>query len=199
MRRAAWVLAYHGCDREIGEAILAGDQDIIPSTNNYDWLGEGAYFWENSYSRALEWARFLKEKPEIAKYPIKEPFVIGAIIDPGNCLDLSDEGSLQILKEAHSNLKLILGILNEEMPKNEPGHASDNDLVKRKLDCYVINYLHRMRRRRKQPPFHTIRCPFMEGGPLYEGSKFHAKTHLQWCVRNPKKHVWGYFRPRVLE
>jgi hypothetical protein len=199
MRRAAWVLAYHGCDKEVGEKILSGEKDIVLSRNSWDWLGEGAYFWEYSYSRALAWAKFLQSRPDIAKIPIKEPFVIGAIIDPGNCLDLSEDGSLQIVKEAHSNLKLIFKILKQPMPKNEEGHKSDRDLVKRKLDCYIINYLHRMRKRRKQPRFDTIRCPFMEGGELFEGSKFHAKTHLQWCVRDPKRQVWGYFRPRQVE
>lgn len=160
---------------------------------------KGLIFWENSYSRALAWAKFLKEKPGISKRPIKEPFVIGAIIDPGNCLDLSEENSLQIVREAHRNLEYVFKALKRKMPENEPGHKDDVDLVKRNLDCYVINFLHRMRRRRRQPPFNTIRCPFMEGEALFKGSKFHSKTHLQWCVRNPKKYVWGYFRPKHLD
>jgi hypothetical protein len=199
MRHPAWVLAYHGCDKTTGEAILSGEEDILPSNNNYDWLGSGAYFWENSYSRALDWAKFLKERPGLSKIPIKNPFVIGAIIDPGNCLDLSENSSLQILKEAHENLKSIFKSLRRKLPQNERGYPDDNDLVKRKLDCLVINFLHRMRRRRGQSPFHTVRCPFMEGDYLFEGSKIHEKTHLQWCVRNPKKHIWAYFRPRHFE
>jgi len=56
MRQTAWILADHGCDRNIGEAILSGKQEIRPSKNDDDWLGAGAYFWENSYSRASAWA-----------------------------------------------------------------------------------------------------------------------------------------------
>jgi hypothetical protein len=199
MRHAAWVLAYHGCDKEIGEAILAGGKEILPSTNNYDWLGSGAYFWENSYSRALSWAKFLKEKPGLSKTKIMTPFVIGAIIDPGNCLDLSEDSSLQILKEAHGRLHSMFSSVGLELPQNEPGFKGDEDLVKRKLDCAVINFLHRLRARRRQTRFDTLRCPFTEGDYLFNGSKIHGKTHLQWCVRDPKKYVRAYFRPRRLE
>jgi hypothetical protein len=197
MRHAAWVLAYHGCDRATGEAILSGKQEIRPSTNDYDWLGSGAYFWENSYSRALAWANFLKERPASSKTRIQTPFVVGAIIDPGNCLDLTEDSSLQILKAAHENLERIFKLLRRSLPQNEVGYSGDTDLVKRKLDCATVNFLHRMRRRERQPRFDTIRCPFMEGGSLFKGSKIHAKTHLQWCVRNPGRHVVAYFRPRI--
>jgi len=47
-------LGFHGCDRKVGEKILAGPQKHLKvSTNPYDWLGSGAYFWENDPARAL--------------------------------------------------------------------------------------------------------------------------------------------------
>ncbi|PTY02199.1 hypothetical protein DB346_09980 [Verrucomicrobia bacterium LW23] len=95
-----WVIGYHGCDRAVGEAILSGVDEVHVSSNKYDWLGEGAYFWENSYARAHEWATLFKEKPKRSRGNINEPFVTGAIIIPGNCLDLAEAKSLQILKEA---------------------------------------------------------------------------------------------------
>ena len=79
------VLAYHGCDREIGERVLAGRVEVLPSTNDYDWLGSGAYFWEGDPRRALEWARFLQKRPISSRGSIREPFAIGAIILPGLC------------------------------------------------------------------------------------------------------------------
>ena len=199
MRHSTWVLAYHGCDKETGEAILSGQQEIIPSANDYDWLGEGAYFWENSYSRALAWAEFLKKNPRASKTKIDKPFVVGAIIDPGNCLDLSEDTSLEIYKETYSIFKEYFNAINQPMPRNEPGYVGDENLVRRKLDCAVFNFMYLVEDDENQTPFDTIRSPFMEGGPIFEGSGIHSKTHIQWCVRNPKKHIWAYFRPRIPE
>lgn len=39
------VIAYHGCDVETAERLLSGEP-FKPSQNDYDWLGEGIYFWE---------------------------------------------------------------------------------------------------------------------------------------------------------
>ncbi len=47
------LIGYHGCDRETGERVLAGETELIASTNDYDWLGHGIYFWENDPERAL--------------------------------------------------------------------------------------------------------------------------------------------------
>jgi hypothetical protein len=182
-------LAYHGCDREIGEAILSGEREIRPSKNNYDWLGEGAYFWENSYSRALAWAEYVKQHPNVFKTSVNEPFVVGAIVDPGNCLDLSEAGCLDILRTAYRPFARTIKTSAIPMPKNEPAHSGDQDLVNRKLDCAVINFLHQLREDGKETPFDTIRCPFMEGGPLFDGSKFFSRTHVQLCVRHPSKSI----------
>lgn len=84
------VLAYHGCDRSIGERILAGREHLRISENEYDWLGSGAYFWEASPARAFRWAEFLQTKPESSQGRIQEPFVIGAIVATGRCLDLAE-------------------------------------------------------------------------------------------------------------
>jgi len=71
---------------------LAGDQ-ISPSMNEYDWLGEGAYFWESSPERALSYARLIKQYKR-GQGSIKEPYVVGAVIDLGLCLNLTEEGAL---------------------------------------------------------------------------------------------------------
>lgn len=195
MQHPGWILAYHGCDRLIGEKILAGGNEVLVSANDYDWLGQGAYFWENSHDRALSWARFLKGRP-LTRNKIKDPFVIGAIIDPGNCLDLSEAGCLDILRAAAAEFFELTAAAGKAPPRNEKGFRGDKDLVRRKLDCAVINFLHTVRHQTRQPAFDTVRCPFMEGGPLYQDAKITSRTHVQWCVREPKKSVIAYFRPR---
>ena len=188
------VLAYHGCDREIGERILSGTAEIEPSTNDYDWLGSGAYFWEGNARRALEWSRFLQRRPSGSRRKIREPFVIGAIILPGLCLDLAEAGSLEILSGVHVHYLRVIAATGTPQPQNLPGGADDDDLVKRHLDCAVFNYLHEYRTGAGEPPLDTIRCPFFEGRPIFPGSKIAARTHLQWCVRDPRKSIVGYFR-----
>jgi len=197
MRHAAWILGYHGCDRDVGEAVLAGDKELLPSQNDYDWLGAGLYFWENSPARGREWAEFLA-KGKAPRRKIKHPFVIGAIIDPGNCLDLTEAKCLGLLEAAYSQFSQTVTGLGMEMPQNEAAHSADVDLVKRRLDCAVINFLHDTREDLGEPEFDTVCCPFMEGRPLFVNSRIQAKTHIQWCVRQPERSIIGYFRPRTL-
>jgi len=41
------VLGFHACERKVGEALLSGVGGFKSSTNDYDWLGSGMYFWDN--------------------------------------------------------------------------------------------------------------------------------------------------------
>jgi len=49
-------VGYHGCDRGLVERVVAGKDELKPSQNDWDWLGHGVYFWEDSCARALRWA-----------------------------------------------------------------------------------------------------------------------------------------------
>ena len=195
MRATSFVLGYHGCDEQVGERILRNDNHVAVSRNRYDWLGEGAYFWENSPERALQWAEFLTKHPPHPDRRIREPFVIGAIIDLGNCLDLTDASSLQIVRGGYDELHRATARAEASLPVNEPAQGDDIDLVKRHLDCAVINFVHLLREREGLEAFDTVRGVFTEGLPLYPGAKILAKTHLQICVRNPEASIKGYFRP----
>ena len=69
------ILGYHGCDRSVVEAVVAGKDDLEPSQNEWDWLGHGIYFWEESYERAFKWADGESRRRESR---IKTPGVLGA-------------------------------------------------------------------------------------------------------------------------
>ena len=194
MFATSFVLGYHGCERKVGEAILAGREHVSVSKNVYDWLGHGAYFWENSPRRALDWAQFLTKHPPEPDRKIRAPFVVGAIIDLGNCLDLTDAGSLEIVRAGYEEFCRTMELAEVPLPENEPALEGDVDLVKRHLDCAVVNFVHRLRERENEP-FGTTRGIFTEGGALYPGAKIQVKTHVQVCVRNPVVSIKGYFRP----
>ena len=78
------VTGYHGCDAAVAARVLAGAAPLNISTNAYDWLGQGIYFWEHGPQRAREWAI---EQAKLSGAKIKEPPVLGARINLGECLD----------------------------------------------------------------------------------------------------------------
>ena len=80
-KRAGLILGFHGCDKSVRDKVVAKrDANLKPSKNDYDWLGNGIYFWENNYKRAMDFAIFLKNNiPHNTKQKIKEPAVIGAM------------------------------------------------------------------------------------------------------------------------
>lgn len=40
-RRSNLVIGFHGCDKTVVDAVVAGKTDLLSSTNDYDWLVNG--------------------------------------------------------------------------------------------------------------------------------------------------------------
>ena len=57
-----------------------------------------------------------------------------------------------------------------------------------------MNALHIFRNESKQPEYDSVRGPFLEGEPIYEGAGFRSHSHIQICVRK-EACIKGYFRP----
>lgn len=191
MRAPAFVLGYHGCDRQIGEDVLSGGKPLRASNNDYDWLGTGIYFWENSSSRALAWATAAQKNPKLSASKIDNPFVVGAIIDLENCLDLLEAESIRIVASAHNRLCDACREAGVAVPENR---STAGHMTLRHLDCAVINFAHSLRDEAGSTPFDSVRAAFFEGESLYPGAGFQKQTHIQICVRSPKS-IIGYFRP----
>lgn len=187
-----FILGFHGCDRKIGEAILAGAVVQVPSVNAYDWMGHGYYFWENNPARALDYAEEMKKFPKRTRGEIKEPFVVGAVIDLGLCLNLLENKSLQILKSAHLMLEEFAKASGTRLPVNK---ESTGEILLRDLDCAVVEMLHQYRQEKGVRAYDSVRGMFAEGSALYPGAGFRERNHIQICVRNPNC-IKGYFRVR---
>lgn len=69
------IATYHGCDAAAGEKVLAGKDKLKPSIQDYDWLGNGIYFWADSPERAWDWA--LARQADARKYPFLDMFAVG--------------------------------------------------------------------------------------------------------------------------
>lgn len=187
------VIGYHGCDEQVATDMLAGKGRLEFSQNDYDWLGKGIYFWEHGPTRAHEWAR---SRPGTGAR-IKNPSVIGAIIQLGNCFDLLDVRNTMLLRDLYPHFKASFERNGLQMPENKSVvKAGDNDHVLRYLDCAFLNWFADWNLSNGGRPVDTVRCVFSEGEPAFEGSKIMLKSHIQVAVRNPECIV-GYFRPET--
>jgi len=185
------VLGFHGCDRTTFDAVIRQGQCLEPSENDYDWLGHGIYFWEGNLSRAWDYAKELKRRNRI-----KTEAVIGAVIDLAYCLNLLETESLQIVKMGYKILKRKCDLVGIPLPTNSPG-GSKTDLLLRRLDCAVIETVHEYMKEERGRAYDSVRGVFVEGEALYDGAGFHAKNHIQICIRNPNC-IKGFFAPRDL-
>lgn len=185
------VLGYHGCNTpesiEFAKQLFDGTaspSDWIPSTNEYDWLGQGVYFWEHGPQRAKKWAG-------------EHGTVVGAVIQLGRCLDLTDIRDTQLLNSAYESVSTLYNQEGWKLPKNE-----GRDLKLRKLDCLVINqYMDDLDREfvggsDRQFRYQTVRCPFEEGDEVFPGSMLRTQTHIQISVRDLIC-ILGVFRPNI--
>lgn len=138
----------------------------------------------------MKYAIEVAEKKQFNKTGIKTPFVLGAIIELGNCLNLVESYSLSILKEAHTGLLKMYDELGKVVPQNKGAN--------RQLDCAVIKYIHQTRKESGETEYETVRSAFDEGDKVYAGANFTSRHHIQVCVRKESQ-IKGYFLPRPLE
>lgn len=199
----SFVLGYHGCDQQVADCLLAGEP-INASDRRYDWLGPGAYFWEADPHRALE---FAEDRVRLGRYT--KAAVVGAVIDLGNCLDMSNRENVELFRAYHDSFLTVQSLAGLPVPKNEDSRTDPhNDRLLRYLDRAVFVHLHesiaeaaKANRRKKGfksaalKPFDTVRGVFTEGGPLYDGCGFHERTHVQIAVRNITECIIGLFKP----
>ena len=182
------MLGYHGCENVVAESVFGGKASVSKSSNDYDWLGSGSYFWEADPQRALEWARERK---------CENPTVVGAVIDLGNCLDLTSRTGIDFVQAAYDSYSRLRRISGEPTPSNvsPKGNPGDDRLIRR-LDNAVIEHVHAMIDHQSTiPSFDTVRCMFIEGDEAYPGATFRVKSHIQIAVRNMSC-IIGYFRLR---
>ncbi len=196
------IIGFHGCDASVCNALLNNPDNIKISKNPYDWLGYGMYFWENNYERAWQWAIDKKKRGVI-----KEPAVIGALLQPGYCCDFLDAKYIRMLANYHKEMQERYNNLGIEMPRNRDLSIDQRkDMIFRELDCLAIEFMHerilidvqseiKEKGYSNNDIFDSTRGAFIEGAPIYEGAGIYEKTHIQICIRNLNC-IKGFFLPR---
>jgi hypothetical protein len=181
------VVGYHGCTTGFAQGLLLGRRPIRewqPSTNDWDWLGHGIYFWEHAPQRAFRWAR------ECYCTRRQRPAVLGAYIQLGRCFDLLNESITALLGETYERMVRAFAEEGRPLPQNR---GREGKL--RELDCIVINEcIDDLRQSGKQ--YDTVRGAFLEGSPVYPGAGFSRESHIQIAVRNSSC-ILGVFHPNL--
>lgn len=160
------VKGYHGTKRELAETIL--QVGFEKSRNEYDWLGDGVYFFQDAPARAMDWARDRFHDSAA---------VVGALIRLEDCMDLLDIGWSQLLHDAYDSFLDAHKKANLPLPRQSKGAH--------RLDREVINYLVGILAE-KGVPIKCVRGAFSEGGPVFPGSALIEKAHVQIAVRDTK-------------
>lgn len=155
---------YHGTARDNLFSIL--EDGFVVSVNDYDWLGDGVYFFQDAPIRALMWAK--------ERYG-DDAAVIGADIKIDNCIDLLDTGWSEFLADVYD--KYLERIKKEgiTLPKQSSGaHRLDREVLN-----YAVSVLEQ-----KGVVVKSIRAAFIEGSPIFPNSALFAKSHVQLAVRD---------------
>ena len=160
------LIGYHGTSKDAALTILA--EGFKVSANDYDWLGDGVYFFQDARLRAWEWAWKLYHE---------EAAVIGAKIDFSDCMDLLDIGWAHFLAKAYDG---FLGKLKEtglQIPRQTRGaHRLDREVIN-----YAVAILSESGR-----IIRSVRAAFSEGAPVFSDSALFDRAHVQIAVRDPK-------------
>lgn len=167
------VVGYHGTRKTLVPSILK--DGFLPSINEYDWLGDGIYFFQDAPNRANMWA--------INCFG-DDASVIGAKIDLIDCIDLIDVGWAQFLADVYDSFLTKLKAERLPLPRQTTGAH--------RLDRSVLNYAVSVLNENKIK-IRSIRAAFIEGSPIFPNSALFEKAHVQIVVRDKSviNEVWS--------
>ena len=123
---------------------------------------------------------------------VRNPAVVGALIQLGQCFDLMDTRYTDELGIAFAGVKNVHDRNGQPLPRNA---GKTPDKLLRRRDCAVPNtYLSRLEENGVN--YDSVRCGFVEGPPAFDGSAIRHQSHVQIAVRNAAC-VVGVFRPTI--
>ncbi|ABM33314.1 hypothetical protein QRO08_11790 [Paracidovorax citrulli] len=194
------VLAYHGCDITTRDEFVRGQIKPRISTNQYDWLGDGLYFFESDWDRALKLAHASQHHPHrlLTKKPIATPAVVGAVLDVDRWFDLTTQAGIRDFTRAAQALVDGSAEKGATPPENKAAFIGDTDLLHRGFDRAACEMVHTFRAVAHHnaliaqdtqaivasAPYQASRGAFEQGGLVSHRSSICTDTHIQIAVRD---------------
>jgi len=194
------VLAFHGCDITTRDGLVRGEIKPRISSNAYDWLGDGLYFFEGDWSRALKLAKYSHAHPELllTRKPIATPAVVGAVLEVDRWLDLTTQTGIADFTRAAQAVAAGSAKNGMRLPVNKAAFDGDTDLLHRAFDKAACDLVHAFRKLVHtqalqvqdtaaivaSAPYQAARGAFEQGGLVSDGSSICADTHIQVAVQD---------------
>lgn len=175
-RPVATTIGYHGTGVAAATAIVEGG--FRTSNNDYDWLGDGVYFFDSAPARAWEWA---------TKQHGASGAVVGAEIELRDVLDLLDIDWARTFADAYDAFLARAKAEGVDLPRQSRGAH--------RLDREVINFVVE-NAQRVGTTLRAVRGAFAEGAPLFPNSALLDRAHVQIAVRDISiiRRVWSESR-----
>jgi hypothetical protein len=158
------VWGYHGTCASAADSILRNGFKL--SQNEYDWLGDGIYFFQDAPERAWEWAQH--------RWP-SEPAVLKSRLRLEDCMDLLDSGWSSLLADAYDQFLKRMNRAGLSVPRQTMGAH--------RLDRYVINFAVGMLGE-AGIQIRAVRGAFLEGAPVFPNSFLFDRAHVQIAIRD---------------
>jgi hypothetical protein len=170
-----WVYGYHGTSRSRADKIIA--EGFQPSTNGYDWLGTGVYFWQDVPNAARDWVqKMYSQEPAVIKSRLR---LDSTCLD---LLDMPDTNNTDFWMDSYNEFMEVYQQTGKSLPTQNPDIPG-----KRYLDCAFFDYLVNTIEQYPEPDSEPdsiglIRSAFVEGKRIFPDSAICDKTHVQISV-----------------
>lgn len=176
------VTGFHGTTLSRANNILT--TGFTPSTNDGDWLGYGAYFFQDAPARARHWAQLQCTSADDV------PAVISAQINLHRCLDLQDLSDFirlrDIFRAAPRGLVFPtqepLSVKNGRCRPPQPGFPLKG---LNKWDRFLLDYAVAVLD--DERPVTTVRASFIWGGSVSIPSHIFNWSRTEIAVREPSQ------------
>lgn len=196
------VNGFHGTTNVAADEIVA-NQVFIHDERDWHWLGRGVYFWQDAPLRAWDWGiqKALDDQRRVPRNPPFSPAVVTVTLDITECVDLLDIERMGVIREAWNIARSARLV---QLPRQIGPHEAlrpETSIerftawlmgIRRRRygnncsDFHVMNAAVRLLRDRRLP-CQVVRAAFMEGSPVYPGSWFLDRSHVQVAVVDPRE------------
>jgi hypothetical protein len=158
------LVGHHGTSRQIAETVLS--KGFRASQNAYDWLGDGAYFWQDAPLRAMEWA---------TQAFGTDAAVLEATIEARDFINLLDVEWMSWLTDVFDQYLDEIKRSGRAVPvQTDRAHRLDREVINFGISILESGGI----------SVRGVIGAFREGRPVFTNSALYSHSHVQIAVRD---------------